>query len=226
MLGSGVGFVVGIIEGGAISARWVEGRSFGYLLWLIGALIGGLIASPFGMFIGAGIGACIDALLGRSEASLKERKQTKLQERALTALQERKWDQAVISLTEIIRQNPWQIQAYHQRSFAYLGLNEFERAIEDCNRVIKTDLTPITRSEPVPPYVADAYVHRGVAFARMGQHDKAIADFTDAIHLAPDVPTAYEQRAQSYRATGDTKAAATDERTANDLVGRHFQPRV
>ncbi len=166
------------------------------------------------MYIGVHIGGWLD----QQEVRLKEAEFRALWERALTELQGMNWHQAVISLTEVIRLNPALIEAYYRRAIAYLALNELDHAIADCNWVIKSDPTPISRSEPVPPYVADAYVHRGAAFARMGQHDKAITDLTEAIQLTPDVPTPYQWRAQSYRAMGDSKGAAEDERKSQDLA--------
>jgi tetratricopeptide (TPR) repeat protein len=219
-LGSVVGAVTGLIGGGVLCSSWFAGEilgGVGYLLWVVGALIGGLIAAPFGMIMGAYTGTYIGSMLAKQEAEPKEREFKVLLERALTELQERNWDQAVISLTEVIRWKPGLIEAYHRRAIAYLALNQLDCAIADCNRVIKTDPTPITRSQPVPPHVAEAYVHRGIAFAQMGQHDKAIADFTEAIQLTPDVPTPYQWRAQSYRAMGNATRAAEDERKAHDL---------
>jgi tetratricopeptide (TPR) repeat protein len=135
----------------------------------------------------------------------------------LTEFQERKWPQAVNTLTELIRLNPAAIEAYHRRSIAYLALCELDRAIADCSWIIGSGGTPITRAEPVSRFVTDAYLHRGEAFARTGQHEKAIADFTEAIRLEPDVPTAYAWRAQSYRTLGDKDSAAQDKQKAQEL---------
>jgi tetratricopeptide (TPR) repeat protein len=228
-LGAIVGFyggvVVGLVGGGIIASSWVDGgiAGRGYLLLsmvavVISAFVGGLIGAPVGLIIGAEVGFVIASMLDWHEIRAKNAEVRVLLKRAKTELYERNWDEAVIILTEVIRLNPALIEAYHRRTIAYLALNELEGAIADCNRVIITDRTPITRSEPVPPYVADAYAHRGSAFARMGQHGKAIADFTEAIQLTPDVPTPYEWRAQSRRTIGDTKGAAEDELKAHDLA--------
>jgi tetratricopeptide (TPR) repeat protein len=220
-LGFVVGLVVGLIVGWLIAQNLVAGSTFGglgYLLWLIGALIGGAVAAPVGLLVGIYIGAYIGQVLDSREEGVKKAEFTDLLERAFTEVDEGDWNQAVTSLTEVIRLNPVLIEAYHRRALAYLALNELDRAIADSTRVIQTDRTPITRSEPVPPYVAEAYVHRGSAFARTGQHDKAIADFTEAIQLSPGVPTPYEWRARSRRAIGDTKGAVEDELKAHDLA--------
>lgn len=201
-----LGLMVGAIVGGLIG---------GMLFGVVGVLACGVIGAPVGGCIGFFVGGYFGLWLEK----FRRTKLTYLQNRALIELQEKKWHQAVITLTKVIHSGSALIEAYHRRAIAYLALDELDRAVADCNVVIKSDPTPITHSEAVPPYVADAYVHRGTAFARMGQHDKAIADFTDAISLVPQGPTPYERRAQSRRAIGDFGGAAEDERRALQLSG-------
>jgi len=219
-LGILVGGLGGMIAGGAIAANWGgSGTSAAAILpGLIGALIGGVIGAPVGLIGGIYIGAYIGQTLDLHEGGVRKAELRVLLERAFTELDERNWDQAVVSLTEVIRLNPALIEAYQGRAIGYLELNKLDHVIADCNHIIEVGWVYITRSWPVPPYVADAYAQRGSAFARMGQHDKAIADFTEAIQLASDVPTPYERRAHSRRAIGDTKGAAEDELKAHDLA--------
>jgi tetratricopeptide (TPR) repeat protein len=101
-----------------------------------------------------------------------------------------------------------------ERGLAELAEHKWEQAVATFTEVIMSDPTPITRSQPLPPGVTEAYVHRGAAFAGMGQHDNAIADFTRAIKLTPDAPQPYEWRAKSRSAIGDTNGAAEDARRA------------
>jgi tetratricopeptide (TPR) repeat protein len=214
-LGYMLGSVAGAIVGGVMAWSWVDGS---ILLRLIVAFIAAFIAAPLAGIVGILIGCCIGGSMDVLEATLKGVNFRALLWRASTEFQEGNWDQAVLSLTEVIRQEPWLIEPYHRRAIAYLALHDLERAIADCSQVIKSDPTPITRDEPVPPFVADAYIHRGTAFAGLGQHDNAIDDFTSAIELMPDAPTAYQWRAKSYRAMGDAKRAAEDEHKAHDLA--------
>ncbi len=201
-----LGLMVGAIVGGLIG---------GLLLGVVGVLACGVIGAPVGACIGFFFGDCFGLWLEK----FRRAKLTYLQKRALIELQGNKWHRAVLTLTKVIQSEPALIEAYHRRAIAYLALNEFDRAVADCNVLIKSDPTPITHSEAVPPYVADAYLHRGTAFARMGQHDKAIADFTDTISLVPRGAIPYERRAHSRRAIRDFGGAAEDERRALHLSG-------
>src|SRR5437016_1516742 len=47
-------------------------------------------------------------------------------------------------------------------------------------------------------YLAPVFNRRGIVYARKGDYDKAIADFTDAIHLKPDYAAAFNSRGTIY----------------------------
>jgi tetratricopeptide (TPR) repeat protein len=49
------------------------------------------------------------------------------------------------------------------------------------------------------------------------QYGKAIADYTEAIRLSPDVPNPFERRAEAYRKTGKILLAKKDEQTAKTI---------
>jgi tetratricopeptide (TPR) repeat protein len=55
-----------------------------------------------------------------------------------------------------------------------------------------------------------AFNGRGYAWMRLGQYQKAIADFTEAIRLNPKYANAYQNRAAAYRALGQTAQADED----------------
>ena len=78
-----------------------------------------------------------------------------------------------------------------------------------------------------------AFQLRGAALAKQGDHDKAIADYTEAIRLYRERKTQYYQirllevfdaRAQSYRQKGETAKAAADYGEIIDF-GSHFASR-
>jgi tetratricopeptide (TPR) repeat protein len=212
-VGAPLGFIVGAVVGAVIAANWVEAGP-GFLRGLIGAFIG----APVGLFAGIYVAVCICQFMVWRHESIKNAEFKVLLERAFTEWDEGNWDQAVVSLTEVIRLNPALAEAYRRRAIAYLALDKLDSAIADCNHLIEIGYIYLAHSKPVPPYVADAYVHCGTAFARKGEHDRAIAAFTEAIHLAPGVPTPYKRRAHSRRAIGDAKGAGEDELEAHALA--------
>ena len=63
---------------------------------------------------------------------------------------------------------------------------------------------------PKPEDNAEAYFVRGVTYARKGQYDKAIADFTKAIELNPRHAEAYINRGLAYKNTGQYDQAISD----------------
>ena len=51
----------------------------------------------------------------------------------------------------------------------------------------------------------------------MGDHEKAIADYNESIHEAPDSPYGYRARGIAREAMGDHEGAEQDKATANQL---------
>ena len=63
-----------------------------------------------------------------------------------------------------------------------------------------------------------AYNSRGNAWSAKGDHDHAIADYTEAIRLDPKSFNAYKNRGQEYFYKGEFPAAAADMLRATDLA--------
>jgi tetratricopeptide (TPR) repeat protein len=107
--------------------------------------------------------------------------------------------------------------AYYNRGNAYVGKNDFTRAIADYTEAltIKRDypqalfnravahrvsgnaqlaVTDYTAAIMLMPGDADAFAGRGMSYAKLAQHEKALADFNQALKLKPDHLTALTQR--------------------------------
>jgi tetratricopeptide (TPR) repeat protein len=81
------------------------------------------------------------------------------------------------------------------------------------------DLTAITQIKDLwPADLSIAYHNRGWVYSKLKQYDKAIADFTGAIRLAPDNQDAYLDRAAAYTALGDSANAERDRKKAAEIV--------
>lgn len=136
-------------------------------------------------------------------------------------LHQKKWDDADAVADRAIRQNPENPKAYelkanvqaarsdkknelkykyyaiaigkensgeYEAAAAYFGrLGETERAVQSLGKAIEKD-----------PNNADAYSLRGLVYADAVEYDKAVADYTKAIKLAPNAER-YNNRGEIYR---------------------------
>ena len=87
----------------------------------------------------------------------------------------------------------------------------YKKAIKDIDELI--------RRNPHSPHSADAHNIRGVAYAGLGQHEKAIKDFDEALCLDPKLAAAYHKK---YGITREDlkKGKATAEKWAAALPHR------
>jgi tetratricopeptide (TPR) repeat protein len=72
--------------------------------------------------------------------------------------------------------------------------------------------------EMTPDYTR-ALFNLGRAHALLGEHAAAVEQFSACLALRPGDPEVYAQRAESYRALGDARRAADDERAARSGAG-------
>lgn len=84
------------------------------------------------------------------------------------------------------------------RGAAFEDKQQMPQAIADYTRAVKASKA------------AFAYLVRGDADGRSGDHAAAIKDFTAAIKKEPNYTAAYDLRAQLYEATGEPAKAAAD----------------
>jgi len=90
----------------------------------------------------------------------------------------------------------WGVRA--ERGYASLQRQDYGSALSDYSEVIRLN-----------PDVT-AYVNRGLAHDSMGEFDKAILDFNEAIHLDASHVFAFTNRGESYRKKGDYSKAIAD----------------
>ena len=84
-----------------------------------------------------------------------------------------------------------------------------EVRIRGCSEIIRRDSTD-----------AIAYYNRAVAYEMRDDTDRAIADYTKAIELAPDNAAAYDNRGRAYTRKGDYTRAMGDVLKASELAGK------
>lgn len=112
-------------------------------------------------------------------------------------------DLKIRACTTIINQDQRAAWAYIQRSFAYMDMRSYERAIADTTKAIE-----------IEGDYALAYVIRATAYGEQGENGRAVADFTTAIEISRDGTslraTAHTGRAGAYIKLGEYQRAIAD----------------
>jgi tetratricopeptide (TPR) repeat protein len=70
---------------------------------------------------------------------------------------------------------------------------------------------------PIDPDHAIAYSNRGKLYRQKGQYDRAIANYSKALELHPNLDNAYFGRGLTYKATGEYSKALDDMNSAKAL---------
>jgi tetratricopeptide (TPR) repeat protein len=85
------------------------------------------------------------------------------------------YDRAIADYTMALKIDPRFAASYHNRGLAYReGKGDYNRAISDFSKVIELE-----------PRDVGAYVARGNTWERMGNKQKAVADFRQALVISP-----------------------------------------
>ena len=84
---------------------------------------------------------------------------------------------------------------------------------EDAEGYIKLYTATLTLN----PKMVEDYMKRGNAYSYIGEHDKAIADYSEAIKLKPNYAKAYYNRGNVYRDKVDFDKAIADYTKAVEL---------
>ena len=147
---------------------------------------------------------------------------------------------AVADISEAIRLLPNFTNAYTNRGWAYFKQKDYERALADFKRTLELNPKVAAAHNGIGQvYIAqkdfqrataeyDAliaadpssgnYVMLGDAYKAMGDNDKAIAGFSEAIRLKPDNKVAYQSRQLIYRKIGDTQKQIADLKELTKLL--------
>ena len=108
--------------------------------------------------------------------------------------------------TEVLRNDPENLNAYLHRGFCFTLQREYVKAIADFSAVIDRKGDHLW-----------AYTSRGSAYAKLNKHDLAMRDFDRVLALDPKNEEAYNNRGWSKKALGDLKGACTDWKTSRRM---------
>lgn len=130
-----------------------------------------------------------------------------LTERAFAYLELKQWDKAINDANHAIALDPALGRPYNARATAYRAKGDLKSAIADFTKAVQNDPN------------LDNYFQRASTFQLLDQHREALADFDQAVVLAPDQPNTYFARAQSKIAVGDQPGAKQDMQLGRKLDG-------
>jgi len=128
---------------------------------------------------------------------------------------------AISYYTEAIRIDPEFAYAYYLRGKDYSILDEHEKAVADYSEAIRISPEIAGKCEydyacntavvnALNPGDAQAYFVRGNAYTYFREYEKAVADYTEAVHITPQFADAYENRGEAYGKLGENEKAIAD----------------
>ena len=140
--------------------------------------------------------------------------QALLQERRLFYRRRGNWRQIVKDLAKAIELNSSRSEYFFCRAILYRRhAHDYTRSLVDCRTAIGLDPSKASYVACRGTTYHDAAAHNHP----LGDYEKALADYTQAIMLEPTWADLYWMRAQIYRATGDELSAANDEGSACEI---------
>ncbi len=133
----------------------------------------------------------------------------------LTSLYEwnEEYPKAIAEYNKIEKEYGADANIYYYRSWAYLQIDEYSRALIDINKYIEATGTE--------SYIALAL--RSVCYQGLGQYDKAIEDINKQIEQLPSYASFYRARGWQYEMLGDFQSALSDYSTAITLEEENYE---
>ncbi|GAB6391389.1 MAG: tetratricopeptide repeat protein [Treponematales bacterium] len=145
-------------------------------------------------------------------------------DRGIAAAVRRDWNTAIAEFTGALRLDPNYAAAYLLRGMAMLAsvsnVTDISENFEDFASLSETfsetekpvanrAIDDLTEAIGLTPTVK-TYLYRGSVYIGLGEYDKAIVDYTEAIRLDPNAADAYNNRGVAYVEKGDNNKAIVD----------------
>jgi tetratricopeptide (TPR) repeat protein len=127
------------------------------------------------------------------------------------SIDKRDYAKAAADLTAILELVPRSFEARFNRALAYESLRKYDEAIADYTRVIEDDTDFSRNGDGRDKSLALTHHYRGRArqwYQR--DHAGAVADFTTALRLEPEIEMVHYRRGQSHHALKDYASAQAD----------------
>ncbi len=120
----------------------------------------------------------------------------------------KKYRLAISICTVLVTINPVDATAFLNRSWAYLEVEEYQKAIRSADRVIA--LNANFSSLVSNSNLAKAYNNRGIASKRLKEYERAIQDFDRALEFNPKLSLSYNNRGAGYMDLKEYERAIQD----------------
>ncbi len=108
----------------------------------------------------------------------------------------KKYRWAIGIYTILVAINPFDATAFLNRSWAYLEVKKYQKAIRSADRVIAINAK--ISSLVSKANLAMAYNNRGAAYMGLNEHERALQDFHHALELNPGITLAHINRGYTY----------------------------
>lgn len=125
--------------------------------------------------------------------------------RAETHRELEEYEPEILDYSSALALSPGDTHILFYRAEAFATIAQYEKAIQDFTQVIRLESD---RAEKY--YSAQAYYGRGSAFYAQGDGSRAVADYTEAIRVKPEIDTYLVARALAFVQLGDYRQAAAD----------------
>jgi tetratricopeptide (TPR) repeat protein len=140
-------------------------------------------------------------------AALQPSEGAVLVDRGFAYLDKKDWARAMADASRALALNDKLARAYNLRATAERATGNPGKAVEDFTRAVELDPN------------LDNYFQRAATYQLLNDHQRAVADFNQAVALSPDQPHTYFARAESRAALGDVKGAQEDIRAGRKIDG-------
>jgi tetratricopeptide (TPR) repeat protein len=121
------------------------------------------------------------------------------------------FNEALSHFDDAVAKDPDSAQARERRAQAYLRLEKFEKAVDDCNAALKLN-----------GKLTDAYMTRARAERNLNELTKALEDFSKAIDQSPERVDALTARGTLYQQMGESDPDGEHARKRLDDAAKDF----
>jgi tetratricopeptide (TPR) repeat protein len=124
---------------------------------------------------------------------------TEYYKRAILSYEKKEYSKAIDDMTEAIRLDPKNVDAYNDRARAWFDMKQYDKAMADFDEALRLN-----------PQYFHAYNNRGRTWFMKKEYDKAMADYNEALRLNEKYYFAWDNRGNVWLAKKEYEKAIAD----------------